>query len=293
MTATATPTATPTATAGASHQDGLLELRAAVDPHGRTYLAERHQRFPLRITAPMYLDPGDLGMAYCYVQNPTGGVFAGDRLTEQLTVEPGARLHVTSQSATKLYRTEGERAHQSVTCWIAAGALLERVPDTLIPQAGSHYIQRTEVEVDDGAIFLGAETVAPGRVAHGERFEYELIELRTEIRHRSRPLCVETLRFEPGRRSPARRGLLGASSYVASLLVVAPGRDGELLAVAIDRALAELTDAQGAAGALDHGAGATVRILAGSAPGVRRALRMAWRTAREQLLGRSLPRERK
>jgi urease accessory protein len=277
----------------AAHQDGLLELRAAVDPRGRTYLAERHQRFPLRITVPMYLDPGDPGMAYCYVQNPTGGVFAGDRLTERLVVEPGARLHVTSQSATKLYRMEGGRAHQSVSCRVGAGALLERIPDTLIPQAGSHFVQRTEVELDDGAVFVSADTVAPGRIAYGERFEYEFLELRVEVRHRSRPLCVETLRLEPGRRSPACRGLLGGSAYVASLLVVAPGRDGEAVAAAIDGELARLTDAQGAAGALDHGAGAAVRIVAGSAPGVRRALRAAWRTAREQVLGLPLPRERK
>ncbi|MGH2870596.1 MAG: urease accessory protein UreD, partial [Solirubrobacteraceae bacterium] len=85
-------------------QNGLLELRAATDGYGRTYLAEHQQRFPLRITTPMYLDPGDRGMAFCYVQNPTGGVFAGDLLVERLVVEPGARLHVTSQSATKLYR---------------------------------------------------------------------------------------------------------------------------------------------------------------------------------------------
>lgn len=275
------------------HQDGLLELRAAVDPRGRTYLAERRQRFPLRITVPMYLDSGDPGMAYCYVQNPTGGVFAEDRLTERLVVEPGARLHVTSQSATKLYRMEGGRAHQSVTCRVGAGAVLERVPDTLIPQAGSHYVQHTEVEVEDDAVFVTAETVAPGRIAYGERFEYELLELRVEVRHGSRPVCFETLRLEPERRSPACRGLLGSRDYLASLLVIARGRDGEAIAAAIDSELAELTDAQGAAGALDHGAGASVRIVADSAPAVRRALRTAWRAAREELLGLSLPRERK
>ncbi|HEY1517598.1 MAG TPA: urease accessory protein UreD [Solirubrobacteraceae bacterium] len=275
------------------HQDGLLELRAAADPHGRTYLAERRQRFPLRITAAMYLDPGDPGMAYCYVQNPTGGVFAGDRLTERFVVEPGARLHVTSQSATKLYRMEGGRAHQRVVCRVGAGALLERIPDTLIPQAGSCFIQRTEVEVEDGAVFLAAETVAPGRIAYGERFAYELLELRTEARHHSRPLCFETLRLEPGRSFPARRGLLGPRDYIASMLVVAPGEDGERLAHEIDAVMTGLSDARGAAGALDDGAGATVRIMADTAPAARRALRAAWRTAREQLLGLSLPRERK
>jgi urease accessory protein len=274
-------------------QDGLLELRAAVDPRGRTYLAERRQRFPLRITVPMYLDSGDPGMAYCYVQNPTGGVFAGDRLIERLVVEPDARLHVTSQSATKLYRMDGGHAHQSVTCRVGAGAVLERVPDTLIPQAGSNYVQHTKVELEDDAVFVTAETVAPGRIAYGERFRYELLELRIEVRHGSRPLCIETLRLEPDRRPPECRGLLGSRDYVASLLVVAPGRDGEAIAAAIDSELAELTGAQGAAGALDHGVGASARIMAGSAPAVRHALRAAWGTARELLLGRSLPRERK
>jgi urease accessory protein len=274
-------------------QDGLLELRAAPDPRGRTYLAERHQRFPLRITVPMYLDAADPGMAYCYVQNPTGGVFAGDQLTERLVVEPGARLHVTSQSATKLYRMEGGRAHQRVVCRVSAGAVLERVPDTLIPQAGSHFVQHTEVDVEDGAVFVSADTVAPGRIAYGERFEYELLELRVEVRQGSRPLCVETLRLEPGRRSPGRHGLLGPSDYVASMLVLAPGRDGEALAAEIDAELAGLTGARGGAGALNHGAGAVVRIMAGSAPGVRHALRAAWATARRQLLGLPLPRERK
>lgn len=281
------------AAAPGPHQDGLLELHAAADRTGRTYLAGHRQRFPLRITVPMYLDPGDRGMAYCYVQNPTGGVFAGDRLVERLEVDSGARLHVTSQSATKLYRMEGGCALQEVLCRVAAGGVLERVPDPLIPQAGSRYVQHTLVEVAGGSVFVSADTVAPGRIAYGERFRYELVELRTEVHHGSRPLCVETLRLEPGRTAPTRPGLLGASDYVASLLVVAPDRDGERLAAQIDAVMAGVRDARGAAGSLEGGAGVAVRILADSAPAARRALRAAWRTAREGLLGRALPRERK
>jgi urease accessory protein len=277
----------------APHQDGLLELHAAADSAGRTYLADRYQRFPLRITAPMYLDPADRGMAYCYVQNPTGGVFAGDHLVERIVVEPRARLHVTSQSATKLYRMEDGGARQDVICHVGAGALLERVPDTLIPQAGSSYIQRTKVEIAHGGVFIGAETVAPGRVAHGERFQYDRLELRTEVRYGTRPLCFETLRFEPGRAGPKRLGLLGGREYFASMLVIAPGSDGDALADDMDRALTAGGDCWAAAGALDEAAGVVVRILGGSAPAVRGMLRLAWQTARERLLGLPLLRERK
>ena len=65
-----------------------LRLRRAA-PDGRTVLAERRQRFPLRMTVPMYLDAGDRGMAFVYVQNPTGGVFAGDRLASRVDARPG------------------------------------------------------------------------------------------------------------------------------------------------------------------------------------------------------------
>jgi len=274
-------------------QSGLLELHASTDGHGRTYLADQRQRFPLRITAPMYLDPGDPGMAFCYVQNPTGGVFAGDRLCERLVVDAGARLHVTSQSATKLHRMDGGEACQEIQCRVGAGALLERLPDVLIPQAGSCFVQRTDVEVEDLGVFIAAETVAPGRIAYGERFQYQLLDLRTEVRQQSRVLCVDTLRLEPRRMAPTRLGLLGASNYLASLLVIAPGNDGEELAASIDAALARFGEVRGAAGHLPEGIGAVARILADSAPSAARGLREAWRVVRGRLLGLSIPRERK
>jgi urease accessory protein len=275
------------------HPEGLLELHAAIDVSGRTYLNQRIQRFPLRITTPMYLDPGDPGMAFCYVQNPTGGVFAGDRLVERLVAGPGARLHVTSQSATKLYRMDGAEAFQEIHCRVGAGALLERIPDALIPQAGSRFTQHTEVEIENGGMFIAAETVAPGRVAHGECFRYDHLRLRTEVRRGSRLLCVDSLVLEPGRVAPRRHGLLGANDYVASLLVVAPGEDGEALAACIDSALARVSEVRAAAGCLPGGVGAVARILGDSAPPTTRALRTAWQAARRRLLGLAVPRERK
>ena len=145
-----------------------------------------------------------------YVQNPTGGVFAGDRLELAVTAESGARLHLTTQSATKLYRSEGEQARQLVQFTLAPGAYVEHVPDSLIPQGGSRFLQRVLVDLDETATFVGAETIAPGRRAFGERFAYEFLELSTEVRCGGRELFVERLRFEPRRARPDRGGALGA-----------------------------------------------------------------------------------
>ncbi len=64
---------------------------------------------------PFHLDAAAPDMAFVYVQNPTGGVFAGDRLLTSVTADPGARVHLTTQSATKLYRMEGGEARQELT----------------------------------------------------------------------------------------------------------------------------------------------------------------------------------
>jgi urease accessory protein len=274
--------------------DGALALTFRRGPRGRTELAARRQRFPLRMTVPFHLDAAMPDMAWVYVQNPTGGVFAGDRLDLAVTAEAGARVHLTTQSATKLYRMEdGGEARQSVRLQLGEGAYVENLPDALIPQAGSRYRQHTRIDLAAGACCLTGETLAPGRRAHGERFAYDLMELRTEVRRDGRELCAETLRFEPGRARPDRAGILRDGDYLVTLLALAPERDAAALAATIDAALAAEPGVRGAAGALPHGAGARALALAPDAPAAERALRVAWGAARRELLGLSLPAARK
>lgn len=276
-----------------SRGDGLLELRFARDPWGRSALVARRQRFPLRTTMPFYLDRGAPDMAYVYVQNPTGGVFAGDRLATRVTAEDGARVHVTSQSATKLYRSEGVDATHEVRFELGEGAYVESLPDPLIPHAGARYRQRTHVDLARGAIFVGAETVAPGRWARGERFAYELVELTTDVHRDQRELCAERLRLEPGCGRLDRAGVLGGFGYLVSVLVVAPECDCGVLAGAMNEAVAEGGGGFGAAGVLPRVSGALARVLAPDATSAHRSLWRAWAAVRRALFDLGLPDRRK
>jgi urease accessory protein len=272
---------------------GALDLTFRCAPDGRTALATRRQRFPLRMTVPLYLDAAAPEMAFVYVQNPTGGVFAGDQLRIALRSGEGARVHLTTQSATKLYRMEGGEARQRVCLDVAPGAYVEHLPDALIPQAGTRYRQHTRVDLQAGAMCVTADTIAPGRRAHGERFAYDLVELRTDVNRNGRELCAETLRLEPARARPDRAGIMGDGDYLVTLLALAPERDAAALAAAIDGALAAMTDVRGAAGELPHGAGALARALAPDAHAAANALGAAWAAARRELLDLPLPAVRK
>jgi urease accessory protein len=277
----------------AALDEGTLDLAFRRDARGRTVLQERRQRFPLRTTVPMHVDPAVPEMPFVFVQNPTGGVFDGDRLRLSVRAAEGSRAHVTSQSATKLYRMVEGEARQDVRFVVGPGAYVEHVPDVLIPQRGTRYRQRTTVELEGDAVLVTAETVSPGRRAHGERFAYDVLELQTSAWHEGRELCAESLLFEPGRARPARPGVLSDGDYLVTVLAFAPARDTARLASVVDRALTAAPGVVGAAGELPNGAGVLARIVAGDAPSAQRGLRTAWGAARRELIDAPLPPVRK
>jgi urease accessory protein len=273
--------------------EGRLRLVAGVAPDGRTHLAERSQRFPLRLTRPLYLDPREPDMAFLYVQNPTGGLFEDDDHLVELDARPGARVHLTTQAASKVYRAASGCARQRVELTVAAGAFAEYVPDALIPHSGARLSSEVVADVEPGGAAIVTETVAPGRVARGEAFEYERMSLVTRVRSGGEERAVDALVLDPGGLEPRRAGMLGERGYVASLFAVAPGRDAEALAAAVARALAEAPGVLSGTGTLPDGCGVLTRILAASGVPLRRALDIAWATARTELLGTPPPGVRK
>jgi urease accessory protein len=276
-----------------SHQEGLLELHFARGPNQRTELVSRAQRFPLHLTAPMYLDAAQPGMAFVYVQNPTGVVLAGDRLVVRLVAAPLTQVHLTTSAATKVGRMPEGEAVEELDFRVGAGAYVEYVPEAIVPQAGSRFEQHLSIDLEEGATVVTTELISPGRIARGEAFAYDRLLRDTKIRSASADLCCESMLLEPRRGSLRRRGLFGSYTHLATLMAVAPGRNVEALVEHIQASLSDSTDMLPAAGSLPLGAGAFARILARSSSAASSALDMAWGAARQVLLGSPPPRRRK
>lgn len=273
--------------------DGLLELVAEPSAGGRTVLSWRRQRFPLRLTTPLYLDPARPDMAFLYVQNPTGGLFEGDDHTISLTARPGAQVQLTTQSASKVYRARDGCARQRVELAVSAGAFVEYVPDPLIPHAGARLEQELVADVDTGGALIATESVAPGRVAFGEAFEYTRLSLSTRISRDGDERAVDSLTFEPHELDPRRPGVLGRHPYLASLFAVGPPGEADALAQSISQEVGDATDCLVATAVLPSGCGVLVRVLGRSAIPARRGLQCAWTAARLFLLGAEPPPRRK
>ena len=217
------------------------------------------------------------------VLNPTGGLVGGDRLTIDVTVGPTAHACLTTPSATKVYRSEGEPARQDVTLRLEAGAACEWVPDHTIPFAGSALRQRITVDVGDGARLILVDAFAAGRVGRGERWAFRLLDSAIVLRDAQGWLLRD--RFVLGGSGSLNPEGLGATEghpYFASLVVVADDVEG--FRREATRAFPVGGDVVAAAGVLPR-RGAIVRCLAPSAPAMLATLGALWAAARRHVLG--------
>ena len=81
----------------------------------------------------------------------------GDTLHIAVDVGPQAYVQLTSTSATRLYRSSPNMpiAMQSSEIHVQETALLEYLPDPLIPFAGSRYKQQTRITLEMMQVSFG------------------------------------------------------------------------------------------------------------------------------------------
>lgn len=206
---------------------GRLQLRTARRADGRTVAAEQFSSGALRVLRPHYQDAS--GQALITVVNPGGGFLGADRYVVEYDGGPGSSALLTTQSATKIYRTPQGPARQHTKVRLAAGALLESVPDQLIAYRDAQFVQRTDVDLHPEACYFAAEVITPGWSPDAEPFTYQEVRLHTIIRCGGTPLLWDNLVLRPGTTDPRDLGWLEGRSHCASVVVAGPGVDRRCL----------------------------------------------------------------
>lgn len=207
---------------GAPGKVGLLRL--GFEPrHDRTVLARLERRAPLLAQQALHWDEAMPDLACVFMVTTSGGMLQGDRHTIEVRLEPGARAHLTTQSATKIQEMDANYASQEQKLTLGDGAYLEYLPDPYIPFSRSRFISRTAITAAPTATLLYAEILMPGRKHYrgGEVFAYDLFSSAISAR---RPdgsaLFTEKLLIEPGRFDPRRPGAMGRFDVFANVIAL-------------------------------------------------------------------------
>ena len=227
-----------------------------------------------------------------HLHNVSGGVLAGDRLALDVTVDAAAVAQITTTGATRLYRHRDGAAEseQLASFDVGDGALLEYLPDQVIPYAASRHYQRTQFRLGDGSTLFWWEVLAPGRYAAGEAFAFERLHVQSDIHAAGRPILCEDYVLDPARRNLDAAIRMSAYSHLASFYAVQTGRpaafwqdlEGRLGAMAHERT----SPGQAVWGASTLAAdGMVVRGLALGGRTLHPALVEFWRAARLAITG--------
>ncbi len=196
---------------------------------GRSIAVRQYHDGALRILRPHYLD--ETGQVCYVIVNPGGAYLGGDSYLIEVSVAAGAELLLTTQSATKIYRTPNDRAQQCTHLKLGERARLELLPDPLIAYREASYGQVTRVDMDPTASLVMAEVVTPGWSPDGELFRYDEIRMRNEISISGRLVALDNLLIRPGTGSPVDSSCFMAEyTHLGSLLV---------MDARVDRALAD------------------------------------------------------
>jgi len=238
---------------------GALSARFCVRA-GRTELVHLRCQPPLQALRALRLGQA----AELMVATLGPGLMGGDSLRLEVEAEPGTDVRVTSTAATRvLPRRDGRGAEAAIRLTAADGARLSYLPRPTILQAGAAYRQRIEVGLGRRALALVGDVVVPGRLASGEAFAFAELDAGLAVRAADGGLLVaERQRLAPAELDPLALGALpGGDVVLASLFVLAPGRDLSPLSDAI----AERLPASAGLTALPNEAGLLVRALLPSA----------------------------
>jgi urease accessory protein len=262
-------------------RDGFLRLRFA-RRGASTILAQSRFSLPLQALTPLTLADG---VSYLMLLNPTGGVLGGDHLVTEIVQEAGTHVCLTTPSATRIYRTAAKPAVLETVIHLGEEATLEYLPDHIIPHAGSALRQSLRIEMARGSRAIFLDSMASGRVAHGERWSFTEMDSRTEVHVCGRPAYIHRARIVPAEKRPDRPGWMEEFDYMTCMALFADGftRWNEVSA-ALNEELKSVSNVRGGASLLSRD-GCVARFLARSASDMTRTNKKIWDAARDHVAG--------
>lgn len=196
---------------------GYLQL--AAEKKGQKTIGEDIYYYgALKIMSPFYLQ-NDAQACY-YIMNPGGGYVDGDTYRIDIQLSKQAELLLTTQSATKIYKTPNIPVIQEINITLKEGSLLEYLPDPVIGYKDSRYKQNTVVHMDKGSYFIATDIITSGWDSEGSLFSYNLLDLKTEIYLEGKIVVFDHIRFSPGSQSIMNMGFLEGYTHFGTMLVV-------------------------------------------------------------------------
>jgi urease accessory protein len=155
------------------------------------------------------------------IVNTAGGVAGGDRFALDVTVEPGARLVVTTAAAEKVYRTLEPDATIDVKLAVGATSSLAWLPRETILFNRARLRRTINIDLAEDARLLLAEAIVFGRSGMGETVDDAGVFDRWHLHRGGRLIHAEAMRLDGAVAAKlAQPAVANGGVAVATVLIV-------------------------------------------------------------------------
>ncbi|WP_139691659.1 urease accessory protein UreD [Sporolactobacillus terrae] len=173
----------------------------------------------LKVIRPQY-DRNSGQIKYILV-NLGGGYLQGDHYTIQLSLKDNAEVQLTTQAATKIYKSDKDGVFQQTEIHMKNSSMLEYIPNPIIPYKDSNYRQIQHIEMDHSSSLFLSEILTSGYDPNDVKFSFKQVDLTTKVIYDNQLSVFDRLRFfkEDALTSEA---LMGDFTHLGSIIAIYP-----------------------------------------------------------------------
>ena len=249
------------------------------------------RRIPYQWQGTFFQDHDD--QPFVLLHHSAGGFVEGDAAELHVVAEPGTRSLFTTTAATKFYKCEQETSRDLVNFGIGERALLEYLPDEVIPFAKSRVERTTRIMIRSSSRLFASDVISAGRVGYGagEKFAFTSMRAQFEVRIDGRLIVLDRLVACEPEHIAALPQLWGGRTHVATIAAYAPSLSHGLVERVQERCEAFGADCDAGATLIDGVI--VVRALAEQVWQAHEAVYRIWETLRPAIAGKPARRIRK
>jgi urease accessory protein len=205
---------------------GVLELDVE-ERQGKSFAKDVYFHGAFKLQRPIY--HGNSGMPCYYILNPGGGYLDGDAYRMRVSLDEKAKLTLTTQAATKIYKTPQTRAYQETEIDLSKGSYLEYLPDPVIAYKNARYLQKNVVRMKKGATLLYSDILTPGWSPGGGLFNYDMLRLINEIYLENELVALDHLKLSPNNGDMNGLGFMEGYTHLGSFIVIGEKTNDDLI----------------------------------------------------------------
>jgi urease accessory protein len=243
-------------------KNGTIKIDLQANEDSKTYVRSLLSKAPFLIQKAMYPDTAYPHFAHVYMMSSSGGILQGDEQEIHVIMGKNSAARITTQSATKIYKMENGYASQYINIRSQEGSYLEFVPHQIIPFKSSRFYQEVNLEVMNNSVLIYSEIISAGRIASGEKFDFDLCFLRTSAHRNGKILFSDVMKLSHKDKT-SLESLFGGKYVFSTIYIIGSTIEIERIVDELNLAT-ENTSLLAGCSSLPHDSGVIVRILADS-----------------------------